>query len=627
MKLMFSHKIIISAALVVAAAFTSFAAYNDTVQRHALYRGIEAKLSGLSISTASGISQWMSGRLLLLDSLKELLANSAGPESLITVLDQSILKSVFAFTYFGNVDGAFFIRPQDEMPADYDPRVRPWFKTAVSENRTVLTEPYRDDTNGKLMLTVAAPVKNGDRLHGVVAGDLPLDTVERIINAVELKGMGYAFLVDSNGKILVHPDRDLLMKGFSSVYLGGTEGFGSKLMEVQRAGKDELVMFAAIEGLPAVKWYVGLALDKDQAFQELNGFRFAAVIATSITVAATILLLGTMIYLLMHPLRRMSDAMKDVAKGEGDLTKRLEVKTQDEFGVLAQDFNVFVERIHESIRDVSSATELVFSEVKRVTTSSAGSLSMSGEQAQRTDSVAAAIHELGAAAQEIARNAGDASVQAAKARGQSHEGEQVVAGTISKMSDLSDNLRLASDSIESLNDKTVSIGRILEVIRGISEQTNLLALNAAIEAARAGEAGRGFAVVADEVRSLAYRTQASTQEIHGMIDELQAGAREAVNRMEVSEHLSAQGMAVANDAGACLHVINHHVGDIDGMNQAVATATEEQSCVIESLNVDIAQINSLNAENVKNLESTLSACENLQSQVERLRGLVGSFRT
>ncbi len=627
MKLMFSHKIIISAALVVAASFASFAAYNDMLQRDALYRGIETKLSGVSNSTANGISQWMSGRLLLLDSLKELLAGSSAPEKLISVLDQSVLKSVFSFTYFGNAEGEFFIRPQDEMPSGYDARTRPWYKAAEAQKRTVLTEPYRDDTNGKLMLTVAAPVIDKDSVQGVVAGDLPLDTVEKMLSSVELKGMGYAFLVDSDGKILVHPNRDLLMKDSTSVYAGGKDGFGSELHEVQQAGKRELVMFAAINGLPAVKWYVGLALDKDKAFQELAGFRFAAVIATSITVAATILLLGVMIYWLMHPLRRMSVAMKDVARGEGDLTKRLEVKSQDEFGMLAQDFNVFVERIRNSIRDVSTATELVFTEVKRVTTSSAGSLSMSGEQAQRTDSVAAAIHELGAAAQEIARNAGDASVQAAKARGQSHEGGQVVAGTISKMSDLSDNLRLASGSIESLNDKTVSIGRILEVIKGISEQTNLLALNAAIEAARAGEAGRGFAVVADEVRSLAYRTQASTQEIHLMIDELQAGAQEAVDRMEVSGHLSEQGMAVANEAGACLHVINHHVGDIDGMNQAVATATEEQSSVIESLNVDIAQINSLNTENVKNLQSTLSACENLQSQIERLRGLVASFRT
>ncbi|HHJ1299261.1 TPA: methyl-accepting chemotaxis protein [Pseudomonas sp. H2] len=627
MKLMFSHKIIISAALVVATSFTSFAVYNDTLQHDALYRGIEAKLSGLSQSTASGISQWMSGRLLLLDSLQGFLASSEGAGKQLAILDQSVLKSVFAFTYFGKSDGGFLIRPQDEMPADYDPRTRPWYKSAAVESRTVLTEPYRDDTNGKLMLTVASPVNEGGTLQGVVAGDLPLDAVERIINSVELKGMGYAFLVDADGKILVHPNRDLLMKSFASAYVGGREGFSNELMEVELAGKSELVMFTAIEGLPAVKWYVGLALDKDKAFQELSGFRFAAAIATLVTVVATILLLGLMIYLLMHPLRRMSEAMKDVAKGEGDLTKRLEVKTRDEFGVLAQDFNFFLGRIHESIRDVSSATDLVFAEVKQVTTSSAGSLSMSGEQAQRTDSVAAAIHELGAAAQEIARNAGHASLQAAKARGQSHEGRQVVAGTIVKMSDLSDNLRQASGSIESLSDRTVSIGRILEVIRGISEQTNLLALNAAIEAARAGEAGRGFAVVADEVRSLAYRTQASTQEIHGMIDELQAGAREAVSRMEVSEHLSEQGMSVANEAGACLHVINDHVGDIDGMNQAVATATEEQSCVIESLNVDVAQINSLNAESVKNLQSTLSACENLQSQVERLRGLVGSFRT
>lgn len=237
MKLMFSHKIIISAALVVAASFASFAAYNDMLQRDALYRGIETKLSGVSNSTANGISQWMSGRLLLLDSLKELLAGSPAPEKLISVLDQSVLKSVFSFTYFGNAEGEFFIRPQDEMPSGYDARTRPWYKTAEAQKHTVLTEPYRDDTNGKLMLTVAAPVINRDSVQGVVAGDLPLDTVEKMISSVELKGMGYAFLVDSEGKILVHPNRDLLMKDFTSVYAGGKDGFGSELHEVQQAGK------------------------------------------------------------------------------------------------------------------------------------------------------------------------------------------------------------------------------------------------------------------------------------------------------------------------------------------------------------------------------------------------------
>ncbi|MGR3991498.1 PDC sensor domain-containing protein [Pseudomonas sp. 1121_17] len=158
MKLMFSRKIIISAALVVATSFTSFAVYNDTLQHDALYRGIEAKLSGLSQSTASGISQWMSGRLLLLDSLQGLLASSEEAGKQLAVLEQSVLNSVFAFTYFGKSDGGFLIRPQDEMPSDYDPRTRPWYKSAALKSRTVLIEPYRDDTNGKLMLTVASPV-------------------------------------------------------------------------------------------------------------------------------------------------------------------------------------------------------------------------------------------------------------------------------------------------------------------------------------------------------------------------------------------------------------------------------------------------------------------------------------
>jgi methyl-accepting chemotaxis protein len=350
-------------------------------------------------------------------------------------------------------------------------------------------------------------------------------------------------------------------------------------------------------------------------------------LATVIAVFITLLLLGMLIRVLMQPLRLMGKAMRDIAQGEGDLTRRLSVHSKDEFGELAHDFNLFVERIQHSIREVSSATEQVNEVAKRVMQTSSSSMTNSDDQANRTNSIAAAINELGAAAQEIARNAGDASLQASDARLQAEGGRQVVTQTIDAMNGLSGKIRASCSDIEALNGKTENIGRILEVIKGISEQTNLLALNAAIEAARAGEAGRGFAVVADEVRSLAYRTQTSAQEIHTMIEELQVGARETVFTMSESERCSQDGGIIANQAGERLGCVTQRIGDIDGINQSVATATEEQTAVIDSLNVDITKIKTLNQEGVENLRATLLACDELERQATRLKQLVDGFRT
>jgi methyl-accepting chemotaxis protein len=625
--LKFSHKVLLAASLVVVASFSLFTLYNDSIQRKTIRTNLENHLEEMSNITAASVQSWLSGRILLVDHVAQTVANDPVPETVTRLLEQRSLLSTFTFTYLGSRDGSFAIRPKDDLPADYDPRTRPWYTDAMTAGGTTLTEPYLDVTTGQLMMTIATPVSHDGQTLGVVGGDLTLDTLAKIVSSLDLGGIGYAFLVSSDGKVLVHPDKQLVTKQLSDIYPRNTPTLSAHISETEQEGNPRILMFSPIKGLPSVNWYIGLSIDKNKGYETLGDFRASAILATVIAVFITLLLLGVLIRVLMQPLRLMGKAMRDIAQGEGDLTRRLSVHSKDEFGELAHDFNLFVERIQHSIREVSSATEQVNEVAKRVMQTSSSSMTNSDDQANRTNSIAAAINELGAAAQEIARNAGDASLQASDARLQAEGGRQVVTQTIDAMNGLSGKIRVSCSNIEALNGKTENIGRILEVIKGISEQTNLLALNAAIEAARAGEAGRGFAVVADEVRSLAYRTQTSAQEIHTMIEELQVGAREAVSTMNESERYSQDGVIIANQAGERLGSVTQRIGDIDGINQSVATATEEQTAVIDSLNVDITKIKTLNQEGVENLQATLLACDELERQASRLKQLVDGFRT
>ncbi|MCJ2373331.1 methyl-accepting chemotaxis protein [Pseudomonas sp. RGM 3321] len=623
----FSKKILLAAALIVVVAFSVFIVINDYRQRQSLKSSVRSELLQLGTLTTQNIQTWLESRIQLLQSMSQQVAVD-GKElpQLQRAIGLPTYSENFQLSYFGSTEGLMFSVPAGNRPADYDPRARGWYKAAQNAPGTIVTEPYIAASSGKLVMTIATPVKIQNQFAGVAGADISLDSVSKIINSLNFDGHGYAFLVSAEGKILVHPDSKLVLKNINEAYPVNTPKIATGVTEIDSGKKPEIISFTPVQGVSTANWYVALVLEQDSAYSMLAEFRASAITAMVVVVMVIILLLGLLIRVLMQPLHQMGRAMRDIADGEGDLTKRLAITSQDEFGALAESFNHFVERIHTSIREVASTAAQLGEVATQVVKVSNASMGNSDQQANRTESVAAAINELGAAAQEIAQNAARTSQQSSDASGLASDGQNVVQQTIKAMNELSGKISESCVNIESLNGKTANIGQILEVITSISQQTNLLALNAAIEAARAGEAGRGFAVVADEVRNLAHRTQDSAQQVQKMIEELQVGAREAVVNMTESQRQSEDSVGIANLAGERLSSVTRRIEEINGMNQSVAAATEEQTSVVESINVDITHINTLNQLGVDNLRQTLDACNSLEEQAARLQQLVGSFR-
>jgi len=625
-RLRFRHKILIPTSLLVILVFFCFGLFNYQKQREDTRRNLEGQLRELIEISADNIQNWVSGRALLVENLAQNIG-AQGLDPVQQLISQPVVAATFDFTYLGTQQGQYLLDPPDDLlPADYDPRQRPWYQDAWRAGGMILTEPYRDAGTQQLTVTLATPVRDArGEPFGVVGGDLVIDAIDRILNSLDFNGIGHAFLVSDEGVLLIHPQREWVGKRIADLFGDSAPQIGPGFSEVRVEGARRIVTFAPVEGIPA-RWFVGLSVDRDAAYAPLTQFRNSALLAMLIAVGLMIALLSVLIRVLLRPILAMGRAMGDIAEGEGDLTRRLRVHAHDEIGEVALAFNRFVERIHQSIRDVSVATGELNGVAAQVVRASNASKSNSEEQSARTTSVVAAINELGATAEEIAGNAARASGEATEAAAHAGEGRQAVEDTIEAMRALLARLDDARAEIDSLNDKALDIGRILEVIQAISAQTNLLALNAAIEAARAGEAGRGFAVVADEVRHLAGRTQASAQEIQEMIDALQAGARQSVDIMQESLQQGEASMRVASQAGERLEQVTRRIDEISGMNQSVAAATEEQTAVIEVLNQDMVQIDELNRHGVDNLQATFEACATLDQQAARLKRLVETFR-
>lgn len=507
--------------------------------------------------------------------------------------------------------------------------------------------PYKVGDKVVMLASFIEPIMLNGAFQGIVGADLSVNFIQDMLLGANQKlysGAGQMALIGGNGRIVA--------------YTQDPSKFGEKVSDILDAeqianmanlkrgevtysvnkdkGRIELYLPFGI-GQTDARWTLMLQLPLNAVMADLQKLQadldaqrksdtFGMAMVGLIIAAMGLLVIWLVGHGIARPLKQMVAMLDDIAKGEGDLTRRLSSDRSDELGSIAKGFNTFLAKLQAMITQVVTSVQSVSDSSEHTADIAIRTNIGIQKQMAEIDQVATAVQEMTATAQDVARNATQAAQAASHADQAAGQGMQIVRDTSNSIGVLAVEIGKAVEVVQTLAKDSENINAILIAIRGIAEQTNLLALNAAIEAARAGEQGRGFAVVADEVRNLAQKTQKATEEIQSMIQQLQQGTRDVVRVMEDSQNRTDESVQHAAKAAEALETITQAVSVINDMNTQIASAAEEQSAVADDINRNVINIGQVANEVAGGADESSSASAGLTKLAEQQRRLINQFK-